>query len=131
MSSDTTSPEVAWLVYDGDCPLCRNYVQYLRLQDSAGEVRLVNARQPHPILKELEAHELNLNDGMVLKIGDSFYHGDDCVHALALMSSETDLFNRINAWVFRSRTRSRVLYPFLRMGRNTLLRLLGRKKITL
>lgn len=66
---------------------------------------------------------------MVLKLGGRYYHGADCIHALALLSSSSGLFNRINAKVFRSPQLSRVLYPVLRAGRNTVLRLLGRTKI--
>jgi predicted DCC family thiol-disulfide oxidoreductase YuxK len=119
----------AWLVYDGDCPFCSRYVQYLRLRQAAGPVRLVNAREGGPLVDELQRAGLDLDNGMVLKLGGRYYHGADCIHALALLSSGSGLFNRINARVFRSPQLSRVLYPVLRAGRNTALRLLGRTKI--
>ena len=119
----------AWLVYDGDCPFCSRYVQYLRLREAAGPVRLVNAREGGPLVDELQRAGLDLDEGMVLKVGGRYYHGADCIHALALLSSGSGLFNRINAKVFRSPQLSRVLYPVLRAGRNTVLRLLGRTKI--
>jgi hypothetical protein len=49
---------------------------------------------------------------------------------LALLSSRGTLFNRINALVFRSYERARLLYPILRAGRNVTLKILGRRKIT-
>jgi predicted DCC family thiol-disulfide oxidoreductase YuxK len=119
----------AWLVYDGDCPFCSRYVQYLRLRRAAGPVKLVNAREGGPLVDELMRAGLDLDEGMVLKLGGRYYHGADCIHALALLSSGSGLFNRINARVFRSPQLSRVLYPVLRAGRNTVLRLLGRTKI--
>jgi predicted DCC family thiol-disulfide oxidoreductase YuxK len=119
----------AWLVYDGDCPFCSRYVQYLRLRQAAGPVRLVNAREGGPLVDELQRAGLDLDEGMVLKLGGRYYHGADCIHALALLSSGSDLFNRINAKLFRSPRLSRVLYPVLRAGRNTVLALLGRTKI--
>ena len=119
----------AWLVYDGDCPFCSRYVQYLRLREAAGQVTLVNAREGGPLVDELQRAGLDLDEGMVLKLGGRYYHGADCIHALALLSSSSGLFNRINAKVFRSPQLSRVLYPVLRAGRNTVLRLLGRTKI--
>jgi len=66
---------------------------------------------------------------MVLKYDGRLYHGQDCVNRLALMSTPSGAFNRVNAWVFRSPMRSRLLYPVLRTGRNIVLRLLGRTKI--
>ena len=119
----------AWLVYDGDCPFCSRYVQYLRLREAAGPVRLVNAREGGPLVDELRRAGLDLDEGMVLKLGGRYYHGADCIHALALLSSSSGLFNRINAKVFHSPVLSRALYPVLRAGRNTVLRMLGRTKI--
>ena len=66
---------------------------------------------------------------MVLKLSGRLYHGHDSVHALALLSEPNGMFNKFNAWVFKSPKRAAVLYPVLRAGRNFTLRLLGRKKI--
>ena len=49
------------------------------------------------------------------------YHGDACIHMLALLSTPSGAFNRINAAVFRSERASRLLYPILRSGRNATL----------
>jgi hypothetical protein len=48
---------------------------------------------------------------------------------LALLSNRATLFNRINALVFCSYERARLLYPILRAGRNVTLKVLGRSKI--
>ncbi len=133
MSSDaptaTKAGEPIWVVYDGDCPFCSAYVRMVRLREAAGEVRLLDAREDHPIVHELKARGLDFDEGMALKIGDAVYHGDECVHQLAMMSGPSGLFNRFHVWVFKSEARSRALYPFLRSGRNLALRLLGKRKI--
>lgn len=117
------------LVYDGECPFCARYVAMTRLRDSAGSLSIINAREPHPIVNALIADGYDLDDGMVLKAGDTIYHGDRAIHALALMSSQVGWFNRLNFLVFRSSALSRFLYPIMRAGRNTVLRLLRRQKI--
>lgn len=43
------------LVYDGDCPVCRNYAQHLSVRKAAGTFELVNARDNPPILEEINA----------------------------------------------------------------------------
>ncbi|MEL6311504.1 MAG: DUF393 domain-containing protein, partial [Pseudomonadota bacterium] len=106
-----------------------NYVRMLNLRKALGDVRLVDARAGDPIVAEVVAKGYDLNEGMVLIDGERIYHGDACVNRLAMMSTASGVFNRLNAWVFRSETASRVLYPFLRAGRNVTLSLLGRKKI--
>lgn len=119
----------AWLVYDGECPFCSTYVRYLRLRDSIGPVHLVNARDGGAVVEELRRAKLDLDEGMVLKIGGRYYHGADCIHALACLSSPATLFNRINAVIFKSPLLARGLYPVLRAGRNLVLRISGRTKL--
>ncbi|MEO0361365.1 MAG: DCC1-like thiol-disulfide oxidoreductase family protein, partial [Pseudomonadota bacterium] len=100
-----------WLLYDGECPFCSAYVRMVRLRESVGAVRLVDAREGGPELEEVRAADLAIDDGMALKLDGRLYHGDDCIHRLALLTTESGAFNRLNAWVFRSPTRSRALYP--------------------
>ena len=130
MSVDPAQHTEAWLVYDGDCPFCSAYVRHVRLQETV-KLALIDAREGGPLVSEIAALGLDLDEGMVLKIGDQLYHGDQCIHALALLSSPSGTFNRINKIIFRSRWLSRVLYPVLRAGRNLTLRLLGRSKVNL
>lgn len=90
---------------------------------------MINARDGGQEVNEVLKAGLDLDEGMVLKLSGKLYHGKDCIHALALLSESKGFFNRLNAWVFKSKARSAVLYPILRFGRNTVLRLLGRKKL--
>ena len=118
----------AWLVYDGECPFCSRYVRLVRIRDHV-RLHLINAREGGPLVDELSQAGLDLNDGMVLKFGDRYYHGADCIHILAILSTPSTTFNRVNAWIFRSSSLSRILYPILRSGRNAVLAMLGREKI--
>lgn len=117
------------IVYDGECPFCSNYVQVLALREAVGKVHLVDARSDHPLVSKLQRDGYDLNEGMAVSFGGRIYYGAECVHMLALLSTDSGIFNRINSVVFRSSTLSRVLYPMLRAGRNLTLRLLGRTKI--
>ena len=117
------------VVYDGDCPFCSRYVAMLRLKKTVGQVRLFDARIPHSAVEDVIRRGFDLDEGMVVKIGDAYYAGAESVHVLSLLSTRTDNFNRINYWLFRSRALSRVVYPVLRFGRNLTLRMLGRRKI--
>lgn len=117
------------IVYDGECPFCSNYVQVLTLRDTVGKVQLVDARSDHALVSKLQLDGYDLNEGMAALFGGRVYYGAECVNMLALLSSESGVFNRMNNMIFRSGTLSRILYPFLRTGRNITLRLLGRTKI--
>ncbi len=117
------------LVYDTECPACDTYCRLVRIRESAGTLKLVNAREPGPIMDEITARGLDIDQGMVVKMGGQIYYGSDAIHALALVSSRSGFFNRLNYRLFRSRFSSRAIYPVLRFFRNLLLKLLGKTKI--
>ena len=120
---------IATLIYDGDCPFCRRYVQLVRLRKAVGDIVLVDARAGGPAVERARAEGFDLDEGMVLYLGEAAYHGADCLNRLALMSSRSDLFNRLTAGLFSRPRVARVAYPVLRAGRNAVLRLLGRPRL--
>ena len=126
MSAEITT----YVVYDGDCPFCSRYVKMLRLREAVGSIELVDARSDHSIRKLLQKRRIDLDGGMALVQGDQISHGAECIHRLALLSTRSTFFNRMNARIFRSLAASRVLYPVMRMARNATLRLLGRKMLS-
>jgi predicted DCC family thiol-disulfide oxidoreductase YuxK len=117
------------LVYDADCPVCRNYTQYLSIKQAAGDLQLLDARLNPPIMSEINSAGLDLDEGFAVKLGRQWFHGADAIHVLALMSTRTNLFNRLNYLVFSSKTLSRILYPLLKAGRSLLLQILGKRKL--
>lgn len=117
------------LVYDRECPVCEMYGQMVRIRQSVGDLKIIDAREPSEALDEVTRRGLDIDQGMVVMTGDQLYYGSDAIHALALMGTRTGVFNRLNYWMFRSHTASRLLYPVLRFFRNLLLKLLGKSKI--
>lgn len=121
-------PEIL-LVYDKECPACNAYCQIIRIRESVGDLKIVDAREDSAILKEITRNGLDIDQGMVLKMGDQLYYGANAIHALALISSRSGVFNRINYWAFKSEAGSKWLYPIFRALRNLLLKILGKSKI--
>jgi len=117
------------LVYDKECPACNNYCKMVRIRESVGQLQLVDAREDTPIMQEITKAGLDIDQGMVLKMGDELYYGSDAIHALSLISSRSGVFNRLNFWIFKSKRISSVLYPVMRSGRAILLKLLRKTKI--
>ena len=122
-------PREMLLVYDQQCPVCHAYCRMIQPRESAGVLRLVDARDPSEIMDEVTAKGLDIDQGMVLRVGNVLYYGADAIRALSLVSRPTGVFNRLNSVIFRSKTRSRTLYPVLRFFRNLLLKVLGKTKI--
>ncbi len=118
-----------FLVYDKQCPACNYYCNLVRIRESVGNLVLVDAREPSTFMDEITAAELDIDQGMVLIVGDRMYYGVDAIHALSIMGTRSGVFNRVTYWCFKSKAVSSVLYPIFRAARNLLLKILGRTKI--
>lgn len=117
------------IYYDGDCPFCTRYVRYVRLQEAAGEVVLVDVRQDSASLERLTQAGHSLDQGMVVEVDGRAMAGAEAMHALALMTSPSGFFNRLTYHLFAHRYLALLLYPVLRMGRNLFLLLDGRSPL--
>jgi len=117
------------LIYDRECPACHLYCTMVRVRESVGELALIDARTNSQELDAITARGWDIDNGMVLIIGENFFYGADAIHALALISTPSGVFNRLAATVFSSPSIAARLYPVLRRARNVLLRLLGRRRI--
>ncbi len=125
MKRPNSGAEQAWLVYDGACPMCKNYALYLDVQTVIGELHLVNAREDSPLLEEIRNLPYNLNNGMVLKIHGRYYFGSDALHVLALFSRKHGMFSLVNRLLFSTLGTAWLGYPLLAFGRRLLLKFKG------
>jgi len=64
----------------------------------------------------------------VLEMNGQRVGGAEAVNQIALLSTPSGLFNRLNKWIFSTSIGAAILYPFLRAGRWIILFLLGRKQ---
>ncbi|MFT6841056.1 MAG: putative DCC family thiol-disulfide oxidoreductase YuxK [Candidatus Azotimanducaceae bacterium] len=121
--------EEVLLVYDRECPACNAYCQVVNIRESVGDLTIVDARENSNVMNEITSQGLDIDQGMVLRLGGQLYYGADAIHALALIGSRSGIFNRINYWMFKSKMASSFIYPILRFCRNVLLKILGKTKI--
>ena len=117
--------ETLWLVYDGECPLCSAWCKRARVRDAVGELVLVDAREPGPLMDEITALGLDIDQGMVLKFREAIYYGPDAIRMVSLLSTPSGAFNRLNAWFFGGARRAGFWYPIGKAFRNFTLKLLG------
>ena len=114
-----------YLIYDGDCILCRNTALAVRIKNALGNLETINARSNHPLVTEVLTQGYDLNEGIVVKYNDQLYHGADAMNFLALISSKSNFFNKLNAVIFKRKKLAHVVYPIFKTFRNLLLKLRG------
>lgn len=122
-----TSDKVV-VVYDPECPVCDFYCRRVVPQAGAGGIELVDARRDTMILPEITARGWDIDEGMVVKVGDELYYGSEAIHQLALASTGTGMVGPMSR-VFRSRHWAYRMYPLFRTMRNGLLKLLSKTRI--
>lgn len=117
------------VVYDKECPVCDFYCTRADVDPEAGELVIIDAREDTEIMRDITALGLDIDEGMVVRVGDKLHYGSDAIHELALRSSGKGFVNAVGKFVFSSRTMARILYPPLKLVRNLLLKILGRSRI--
>jgi predicted DCC family thiol-disulfide oxidoreductase YuxK len=119
----------AVILYDGECPVCGEYLSLLKIRELAGEVELVNARSRPDLVEDLRTAGYEINDGIVLAHQGGISYGASALSLIAQLDESGRRLNRASAAVFRLPVIGEALYVVLKAGRKLLLRLLGRDLI--
>ena len=120
---------IIYLIYDGECPICNYAAKVIKLRQAVGKLEIINARNKHPLVDEVNNHNYDLNNGILVKYQGNLYYGNDAMHLLALLGSPVDLFNKINTILFKFKILVIICYPIFKFFRNCLLKILNIKKI--
>ena len=130
MAKTKKQAEEIALIYDGECPVCTAYSCSVDVDEGkASGIKRINARSDDALVKQAKEAGVDLDEGMVVLHDGKMYHGADALNVMAKLAPDRGFGNRLNKLLFGNPTISRASYPVLRAGRNTLLKILGRKKI--
>jgi predicted DCC family thiol-disulfide oxidoreductase YuxK len=121
-------PEIE-VTYDGACPVCRSVVQRLKARSGEQRISLINARAAPDQVAALAARGLDLNEGIVVRAGESYFSGAEATRYLARLHVPAGRLERLAAWCFGSRRRAALAYPLFRAFRRLLLFVLRRSPI--
>lgn len=129
MLMNNSPQDEIWLVYDGECPVCKTYCKYVRIKEAVGILHLIDARKPSLIMDEITAAGLDIDQGMVVKFKNTIYYGADAIRIVTLLSGSSGFFNRVNYLFFSSKLAANVFYPLGKAFRNVVLKVMGIKYI--
>ncbi|MEM7666506.1 MAG: DCC1-like thiol-disulfide oxidoreductase family protein [Pseudomonadota bacterium] len=112
-----------YLIYDGGCPFCARYVDYLNLKRRFPDLELIDAREypDHEAVRLVRASGKLVDDGMAIVDGDDFIHGANVIQELSQGSAHGALF--------KSDESAKRNYSMMTKGRSALLKLMGRTKL--
>lgn len=118
------------LLYDGECPICRQYSLYLELKKKY-DIRIVNARSVPELIKQLYDKGFDINRGMILIDGDKIYHGHEVLIQMRLLTKQEGFFDKLNSYFLSFPLFVKFIYPFIKAFRKVLLFFLGVKNINI
>jgi predicted DCC family thiol-disulfide oxidoreductase YuxK len=127
--SEDAIPSGPWLVYDGDCPFCSRYVEYVETLAAVPGLRLISARTSRPEVAAALAAGFDLDRVMVLRLDGRWFAGEAAMSELAGRAQRHSRRNRLVARILGLPLVGRWLYRLLAAGRLLTLRLLGRGRI--
>lgn len=136
-SVEKKSEEKIRVVYDRECPVCHLYCDLVlkdsQRQDESGPgappVELLDAREDSELMRRITHLGLDIDEGMVVEIGDELHYGADAIHALTVAQRSRGAFGLVSRLLFARKKAARFMYPWLRRIRNLLLKLLGKQRI--
>jgi hypothetical protein len=118
-----------YLIYDGDCYLCHHTAQSLRFNHSVKHWLLLNARESHPLVNQILAKGVDLNEGLLVIYKHQMVSGKEALALLSLLTSPVNVINRCTSMLFKSKPLSFLAYPLLKLTRLFLLKIRGKKLI--
>ena len=124
-SKNNIDPSILYVIYDDECPLCRNYQVGLNIQKNVGKLELINAREDHPIVKHLYDLGHSPENSVIVIYQQQYYFAGDAMHLLNLLNTPVGLFNKLFALLLRYPVLSRVIYPVIKTLRGISIRVKG------
>ena len=118
-----------FVIYDGQCPFCAEFILRVRIDKALSGISFIDAHTAPDIVARLMKSGYDIDEGMILSLNGIIYFGSECMHRLAMMTTSSDLFNKLNALIFRRPRIASLLYPIMRFFRSGALIFLGREKI--
>ena len=119
------SSEKIVLIYDGECPFCERYSDYISLRRTR-EIALRDAREHPDLVNELRSRGYDLNKGMALLWGDDVYLGRSAMSVLDTLTMTRGAWDASLRHFLRIPGMLYVVYPICRLFRWIALKLLGK-----
>lgn len=113
------------VIYDGECPFCRNYVSLMNLRNATGDVTLLDARENSDVVLSLANEGFDINEGMAVVHGGHVYFGEDAVVFISSVTETNTVVGKLVARLLGGKWRASILYPILKIGRRLTLMILG------
>jgi predicted DCC family thiol-disulfide oxidoreductase YuxK len=121
------------VLYDGQCPVCANYIWLTRLRQDHPDITLIDARTAPDLVAHLRATGIEVHDTMVLQLGEMRLTGAQAFSYITRSATPQRGLVARSLWaILRALAHpkaARFSYPILAFSRKALLKILGITKL--
>ena len=114
-------------IYDGECPFCNHFAELLQLKSSIPSLQIIDGRKNLEKLTQLYNQGYDLNNGAILVSKGEIRHGSDAVNWICSeLKDPNDSLLELLRIIFKSNSRSKLIFPLLLWSRRILLTVKGK-----
>ncbi|MDC0438546.1 hypothetical protein OAL56_00515 [Candidatus Pelagibacter sp.] len=117
------------IIYDGECPICKNFLIFTKLKEYNPEIKIINARENPEVVQYFKNLGYTIDDGFILVLNEEIYYGDRCLQKISKIINKENVFRNIFSKIFKYKFLNTISYPFFKFTRSIILKLIGIKKI--
>ena len=101
-------------IYDGECPFCNHFAELLELKSKIKNISIIDGRENHELIRDLLIKGYDLDNGAILLKDKDIYHGADAINNVCkLIKDPSSKLLDILSRTFKSRKRTKFIFPFL------------------
>ena len=101
-------------IFDGECPFCNHFAELLELKSKIKNISIIDGRENHELIRDLLIKGYDLDNGAILLKDKDIYHGADAINNVCkLIKDPSSKLLDILSRTFKSRKRTKFIFPFL------------------
>ena len=101
-------------IYDGECPFCNHFAELLELKSKIKNISIKDGRKNPLLIKDLLKKGYDLDNGAILLKDEDIFHGANAINTICnLIKEPSSKLLGILSTTFKSRQRTKFIFPFL------------------
>ena len=117
------------IIYDKECPFCKDFVYLSRLKQVGYNVELLNAREKENSVIKYVSKKYDLDYGMIVIVNGEVLYGHEAASFIIGKHSSLKIRGKLYSLLLRNKSISKLIYPFLVILRKIFFLLIGKKGI--
>tara|TARA_B100000886_G_scaffold278170_1_gene202182 strand:+ start:164 stop:544 length:381 start_codon:yes stop_codon:yes gene_type:complete len=101
-------------IYDGECPFCNHFAELLEIKSKITNVKILDGRKNLTLIESLLKKGYDLDKGAILLKDKDIFHGADAINIICKqISNPSSSLLLLLSSVFKSKKRTKVIFPLL------------------